>query len=95
MTTFADTAIRKGKCQSSVCYVTAKNTYKWGFKRIDVIFEDLVFCNGEVSVLRDVTSCGRVPVFQTTQSHIPEDHQCTMAVSTHRTTDTENSFSRG
>jgi len=74
---FADTSIRKGKFQSCVCYVTAKNSHKWGFKRKAVIFETIVFCNSEVSVLRDIASWFTVPVFQTTQSHVPEAPQCT------------------
>jgi len=54
-----------------------KISHKWGFKRIVVIFQNLVFCNGEASVLRDIASCVTVPVFQATQSQIPEAPQCT------------------
>jgi hypothetical protein len=78
MAMFADTSIRKVKVQSCVRYVTTKkNSHKCGFKRIAVIFENLVFCNIQVSVLRDITSCVTVPVFQTAESHISEGPQCT------------------
>ena len=60
------------KCKKIYIYC-----HKWGTKQIAIIFENLVFCNIEVSVLKGITSCVTVPVFQTTQSDIPEDQQCT------------------